>query len=217
MIKIFLNLQFVLVLSLYDVLLAFMLVFQTAVLSVLLIILHKKLDKMLQENRGSIKIFIDRANEILLIITNLSAIVSKNNGVQEESRSNVTDTMPKDSLLVKESHFKSLQDDHNKTLTGNACNSKDNLKDSLGLFSPLPTTHQNSAPPSLPAQTEKAKTGSLVDLENDLERFKDYEDNIHTPKQTELDNRSVKELKSLENEILFALKRLEKTKSHLAE
>ncbi len=217
--KKFLNLQFVLVHSLYDLLIVFMLVFQTAFLSMFLIVLHKKLDKAIQENRRSIKIFIDRSDELHSIITNLSDIVLNNNRVQEETHSNVAAAAvpPKDPLL-EETHSKSSENNNDKISTENTGNSKDNLNGPLGLFSPPPPTvsPQTSTPLSSSAQTEKSKIESSIGLENDLDSFNDHKDNIHKPKHPEFDNSSVKELKSLENEILCALRRLEKTKSHLA-
>ncbi len=198
-----------------------MLVFQTAFLSMFLIVLHKKVDKATQENRRSIKNFIDRANELHLIVTKLSDIVLNNNRVQEETHSNVAAASipPKDPFIFEETHSASSENNNDKTSTENAGNSKDNLKGSLDLFStPYPPTvsPQTSIPLSSTAQTEKSKIESYVDLENDLDIFNDHKDNTHKPKQPEFDSSSVRELKSLENEILCALKRLEKTKSHLA-
>ena len=218
--KKFLNLQFVLVHSLYDLLITFMLVIQTAFLSMFLIVLYKKLDKTIQENRRSIKIFIDRADELHSMITNLSDIVLDNNRVQEETHSNVVPAAipPKDHFLFGETHSKSSENNNDKNSTENSGNSKDNLNGSLDLISPSPPTvsPQTPSPLSSSAQTEKIKVESSVDLEKDLDSFNDHKDNIHKPKQPEFDNRSAKELKSLENEILCALRRLEKTKSHLA-
>jgi hypothetical protein len=100
----------------------------------------------------------------------------------------------------------------------NSGNAKDNLKGSLDLFStpPPPVSPQTSTPLSSSEQTEKSKIESSIGLENDLGSFNDPIDNIPKPKQLEFDNRSVIELKSLEDEILCALKRLEKTKPHLS-
>ncbi len=206
--------------SLYDLLITFMLVFQITFLSMFLIVLHKKLDKTVQENRRSIKIFIDRADELHLMITKLSDIVLNNNRDQEETHSNVAVAAipPKDPFLLEENHSKSSENNNDKISTENTGNSKDNWNGSLDLFSPPhPTVSpQTSTPLSSSAQEEKSKIESSVDLENDLDSFNDHKDNIYKPKQPEFDNSSVKELKSLENEILCALRRLEKTKSHLA-
>ncbi len=206
--------------SLYDLLITFMLVFQITFLSMFLIVLHKKLDKTVQENRRYIKIFIDRADELHLMITKLSDIVLNNNRYQEETHSNVAVAAipPKDPFLLEENHSKSSENNNDKISTENTGNSKDNWNGSLDLFSPPhPTVSpQTSTPLSSSAQGEKGKIESSVDLENDLDSFNDHKDNIYKPKQPEFDNSSVKELKSLENEILCALRRLEKTKSHLA-
>jgi hypothetical protein len=217
--KKFLNLQFVLVHSLYDLLIIFMLVFQTALLSMFLIVWHRKLDKTLQENRSSVKIFTDRADDLHLKIANLSDIVLDNNRAQEKNHSNVAAIQPKDSRLSEETHSESLGDNNDRISTDNTGNSKDSLKGSLDLFSPPPpyVSPQTSTPLSSSAQTEKSIIDSSVDLENDSDSSNyNIEKNIHKPEQPELDNRSAKELKSLENEILCALERLEKTKSHLA-
>jgi hypothetical protein len=195
-----------------------MLVFQSALLSMFLIVLHKKLDKTLQENRRSIKIFTDRADDLHLMITNLSDIVLNINRVREENHSNVASIPPKDSLF-EETHSKSLENNNGRISTENTGDSKDNLKGHLDLFSPPPpyVSPQTSTPLSSSALTEKSIIASSIGLENDLYNSNDYkEKNTHNPQQPEYDNRSAKELKSLENEILCALKRLEKTKSHLA-
>ncbi|MEJ7641352.1 MAG: hypothetical protein WKF36_04055 [Candidatus Nitrosocosmicus sp.] len=201
-----------------------MLVFQTAFLSMFLIVLHKKLDKTIQDNRRSFENFIDRANKLHLMVTNLSDIVSNNNRVQEETHSNVAAVAaatipPKDPYILEGTHPISSGNNNDNTSTENAGNTKDNLKGSLDMFStPHPPTvsPQTSTPLSSTAQTEKSEVESYVDSENDLDSVNDHKDNTHKPKQPEFDNSSVKELKSLENEILCALKRLEKTKSHLA-
>lgn len=201
-----------------------MLVFQTAFLSMFMIVLHRKVDKTTQENRRSIENFIDRANELYLMVTKLSDIVLNNNRVQEETHSNVAAVAvaaipPKDPFILEETHSISSENNNDKTSTENAGNSKDNLKGSLDLFSAPHQPNvspQTSIPLSSTAQTEKSKIESYVDLENDSDSFNDHKDNIHKPKQPEFDSSSVRELKSLENEILCALKRLEKTKSNLA-
>ena len=208
--------------SLYDLLIIFMLVFQTALLSVFLIVWHRRLDKTLQENRSFVKVFTDRADDLHLMITNLSDIVLNNNRAQQGNHSNVSAIPPKDSLLSEETNSKSLGNNNDRISTENTGNSKDNSKGSLDLFSPAPAaapyvSPQTSTPLSSSAQTEKSIIDSSVDLENDSDSSNyNIEKNIHKPEQPELDNRSAKELKSLENEILCALKRLEKTKSHLA-
>ena len=186
-----------------------------------LIVLHKKVDKTTQENRRSIENFIDRANELYLMVTKLSDIVLTNNRVQEETHSNVAvaSIPPKDPFILEETHSISSENNNDKTSTENAGNSKDNLKGSLDLFSAPHQPNvspQTSIPLSSTAQTEKSKIESYVDLENDSDSFNDHKDNIHKPKQPEFDSSSVRELKSLENEILCALKRLEKTKPNLA-
>jgi hypothetical protein len=156
------------------------------------------------------------------MITNLSDVVLNNNRAQEENHSNVASMPPKDSFLFEETHSKSLENSNERISAENTGNSKDNLKISLDLFSPPPPptpppydSPQTSTTLSSSAQTEKSITDSSVDLENDLDKSNEYKENTHKPEQPELDNRSAKELKSLENEILCALKRLEKTKSHL--
>jgi hypothetical protein len=225
--KKFLNLQFVLVHSLYDLLIIFMLVFQTTLLSVFLIVLHKKLDKTLQEIRRSVNIFTDRADDLRLMIANLSDIVLNNNMAQEKNHPNVAAIPPKDSFLSEETHSESLENNNDSISAKNTDNSKDSLKGSLDLFSPPSppsppppppyVSPQTSAPLSSSAQTEKSIIDSSADLENGLDGSNHHkEKNTHKPEQPEFDNRSAKELKSLENEILCALKRLEKTKSHLA-
>jgi hypothetical protein len=214
---------------LYDLLLIFMLVFQTVLLSVFLIVLHKKLDKTLQENRRSAKIFTDRTDDLHLMITNLSDIVSDNNRAQEKNHPNVDAMPPKGSFLPQETNSESLENNNDRISDENTSTSKDGLKGSLDLFSPPPSppppppppphyvSSQTSTPLSSFAQTEKSIIDSSADLENDLDRSNYHkEKKNHKPEQPEFDDRSAKELKSLENEILCALKRLEKTKSHLA-
>lgn len=198
-----------------------MLVFQTALLSVFLIVLHKKLDKTLQENRRSVKIFTDRADDLRSMITNLSDIALDNNRAQEKSHSNVWAAPPNDPFLSEATHSESLENNNDRTSTENTGSSKDSLKGPLDLFSPPPpppyVSPQNSNPFSSSAQTEKSTTDGSVDLENDFGSSNYHkEKNTHKPEQPEFENRSAKELRSLENEILCVLKRLEKTKSHLS-
>lgn len=197
-----------------------MLVFQTALLSMFLIVWHRKLDKTLQENSNSVKIFTDRADDLHLKIANLSDIVLDNNRAKEKNHSNVAAIPPKNSLLSEQTDSESLGDNNDRISTDSTGNSKDSLKGSLDLFSPPPPPYvspQTSTPLSSSAQTEKSIIDSSVDLENDSDSSNyNMGKKIHKPEQTELDNRSAKELKSLENEILCALERLEKTKSHLA-
>ena len=201
-----------------------MLVFQTAFLSMFLIVLHKKLDKSIQENRRSFENFMDRTNELHFMVTNLSEVVSNNsNRVQEETHSNaaaVADAIqPKDPTVSEETHPIPSENENDKISDEKAGNTKINPDSPLDL---LATPHhpivspQTSTAPSSTAQAEKSEVERYVDSENDLDSVNDHKDNIHKPKQPEFDNSSVKELKSLENEILCALKRLENTKSHLS-
>ncbi len=124
--------------SLYDLLIIFILVFQTALLSVFLIVLHKKLDKTLQENRRSVKISTDRADDLHLMIANLSDIVLDNNRAQEKNHPNVAPMPPKVSFLSGETHSESLENNNGRASAENTGNSKDSLKGSLDLFSPTP-------------------------------------------------------------------------------
>jgi hypothetical protein len=226
----FLNPQFVLVHSLYDLLITFMLVLQIALLSMFLVVLHKKLDKTIQENRRSIKTLTDRAEELQLMITNLTDSVLDNNTVQEEkTHPNVSATTaaipPHDPFVLEQTQSKPPENSKDMALSANTGNSKDNLKGSLDLFStsapfhpsPSPTVSPQTFTPLSPSdQTEKIKTERSVGLESDLGSFNDHREGICKPKQLEFDNSSVKELHSLENEILCALRRLEKTKPRLA-
>jgi hypothetical protein len=157
------------------------------------------------------------------MITTLSDIVLDNNRAQVKNHSNDAAIPPKDPFLFEETHSESVVNNNERISAENTGKSKDGLKGSLDLFSPPPTyvSPQNSTPLLSSAQTEKSIIDSSVDLEkdleNDLDKSNEYkEKNTHKPEQPEFDNRSAKELKSLENEILCALKRLEKTKSHLA-
>ncbi len=166
--------------------------------------------------------FIDKADELHLMISNLSDIVLDNNRVQEKTHSNVgpaPSIPPKDPFILEETHSKSSENNNDNISTESTGNPKDNLNGSLDLFSqPSPAVPpQSSTTHSSPAQTEKSKIEIPVDLKKDLDIFNDHKDNTDKPKQPEFDNSSVKELKSLENEIVCALKRLEKTKSHLAD
>ena len=201
-----------------------MLVFQTDFLSMVLIVLHKKLDKSIQENRRSFENFIDRANELHFMVTNLSDIVSNNSSmVQEETHSNVVAVAaaipPQDPPILEGIHSMPSENENDNISDEKAGNTKDNPNGPLDLLAtshPPTVSPQTSTVLSSTAQAEKSEVERYVDSENDLDSVNEHKDNIHKPKQPEFDNRSVKELKSLENEILCALKRLEKTKSHLA-
>ncbi len=198
-------------LNLYDVLMIFMLAIQAPLLSILFIVLYKKLGKILQENKRSNDIFNDRIDELHLMIANLSAFAVKSDRVQGKTHSHIASTIPNDSP-----NSESLEINKDKISYKNTEDSKDGLKDHSELILPQTTSPLPPHFPTSPVQIEKSKINSAVNLKNNSENSKGYKDDIYKPIKPESDNSSLNELKSLENEILSALKRLEETKSHLA-
>ncbi|MBA3976695.1 MAG: hypothetical protein H0X50_00685 [Nitrosopumilus sp.] len=187
-----------------------MLVFHTALLSTSWFILYKKLDKTLQESKGSKDNLNNKIEELQGMVANVSAFVLNSDKAQEKTHSQVAATLSKISLLLEKDHPESLETNKDKIQTKSTDDSNGNLKDPSRLISP-----QSDSPLLPSAQIKKSNIDSSVDLKNDLEYFEKYKEDIYKSKKPEIDNSSVNELKSLENEILFALRRLEKTKSHL--
>ncbi len=187
-----------------------MLVFHTALLSTLWFVLYKKLDKTLQESKGSKDNLNNKIEELQRMVANVSAFVLKSDKVQEKSHSQVAATLSKISLLLEKDLPESLETNKDKVQTKSTDDSNGNLRDPSSLISP------QSDSPLLPStQLKKSNTDSSVDLKNDLEYYEKHKEDIYKSKKPEIDNSSVNELKSLEKEILFALRRLERTKSHL--
>ena len=191
-----------------------MLVFHTALLSTLWFVLYNKLGKTLQESKGSKDNLNNKIEELQGMVANVSAFVLNSDKAQEKTHSQVSATLSKISLLLEKDHPESLETNNNnnndKIQTKSTDDSKGNLNDPSRSISP-----QSDSPLPPSAQIKKSNIDSSVDLKNDLEYFEKYKEDIHKSKKPEIDNSSVNELKSIENEILFALRRLEKTKTHL--
>jgi hypothetical protein len=211
-------------LSLDDVFMIIMTAFQVSLLSTILVVFYKKLGKILQWNNASNKVLADRINEIQIMVTDLSALFLKNGMKPEKTNSNgnaMSMGTPIGNHLLETPHMEHPDNENNTVSNGNTDKLRFNLKPHPAPISRPLSPNQHSSPqphsPSPAVRAEINKINKSEELKNDLEYFKNHNDDVYKSEKPEFDNGSANELKSLEKEILFALQRLEKTKSNLDE
>jgi hypothetical protein len=162
-------------------------IFQTVFLSLFLIILYKKLNKIIYNNDNLRKIFNDRMDELNLTVNNISTLISKIDSFSTDTHLNksISDKY----LLLKKT---------DSTTLGN--NDKIQIDSLDHLATSMESSFDFESPSPGPLGT---KIHTPIDLDNDRD----------VSNKQKYENKSVDELKTIEDEILTALERLEKTTS----
>lgn len=198
--------------SLYEEFIIFILVVQTTLFSLFLIILFKRLQKLIYDNNNLRKNLYDKLEELTLTITNFSTFILKSDIFS--ANSSLQKSLSDVHLLLKKADSTSWGFNNDKIKIGNS-NNQNYDSDHVSDFKSIP--HSSTIPPAPPTSTftsiqSENKIDKSIDLKNELENIENS--NGRSDNQN-YENNSVNELKTLENEILTALKRLEKTNSKL--
>jgi len=166
----------------------------------------------MDENNNS-RIMLDKKmDELALSFSNFYAIISRNDVLS--ANSSLQKSLSDLQLMLKkvDSAFMGYNSDKVKTAKSEHYNSNSESPsgpDSSSLFPSSPFAPYSSV-------RLENKTGVSVDLNNDLESVENKKNGGGDTSDAQNNkNSSVNELKTLENEILGALKRLEKTKPNL--
>lgn len=195
--------------SLYEEFVIFILVIQTALLSLFLFILFKGIQKIIYDNNSLRKVLNDKIDDLAITINKFSTLILKNDIFYENS-----------SLQKSLSEINLLLEKANSTLgkfdNGKLQNSDDNSNNNAFKSS------SSSPPSSLPLSSTgfiSTQVDSAIDkskaLKDELENAENAENNTNEKNSQNNENNSLNELKTLEKEILIALKRLEKTNSNI--
>jgi len=180
-----------LIFSLYELFIILIIIFQTALFSLFLIILYKKLNKIICDNVNLRKIFSDRMDEMDLIVNNFSTLLSENAVFSTDSH--LHKSISDKHLLLKNTNSTSLGNNTDKIQIDSLDHHTSILESSLDF-----------------------ESSSAVPLDNKIQTPLELENNGDVSNKQKNKNNSVDELKILEDEILTALERLEKTHSHLS-
>ncbi len=194
------------------------LIIQNVLFSLFLFVLFKKLKKITYDNNSLKEILADKVEELISTITNLSALILKNDRFSDKS--SLQKSLSDIYVLLKKANSAPLEINNGKiNIDGNPnshnfnSNSESimNFKSSLSeSSSPIPPSLYSHTPIQLDNNIVKSKSSKdkLENIENDknnhdILNIKNYENN------------SVNELRTLEKEILNALRRLEKTNPNM--
>ena len=200
--------------SLYEEYILSILIIQNVLFSLFLFVLFKRLKKLTDSNISLKEILNNKVEELISTIKNLSALILKNDGSSENSslQKSLSDIY---GLLKKVNSAPLKINDDKINIDGNSnkpdfnSNSESimNFKSSL---STLPTP----VPPSIYTDTPIQLDSNIVEsesLKDELENIENDKNNHYDLNIQNYENNSVDELRTLEKEILNALKRLEKT------
>jgi hypothetical protein len=209
-----------LICSLYEEFIFIILVIQTSLFSIFFFILFKKVQKNIRNNiTSSNKVLDDKIDKLTITINNLSDVFLKKNDMYYESPS-LQKTLSEIYLLLEKANSTLVKFDndklHTKNRSSNGNSNNDDFNSSSSLSSPSSSSHSlvSSGLTSNRLETNMEEFMALKDeienAENDDEDKNTNEQNTHQ----NFENNSVNELKTLEKEILIALKRLEKTNSN---
>ena len=165
----------------------------------------------MDDNNNSRLILDKKMDELALSFSRLHAIVSRNDVLTADP--SLQKSLSDLHLMLKkvDSAFMGYNDDKAKTEKSQHCDAdSESLSgpNSSSLFPSSPIDHYSSV-------KLENNAGEYGDLNNDLEGVGNKKNGGEASNAQNYKNSSVPELKTLENEILVALQRLEKTKSNL--
>jgi hypothetical protein len=200
--------------SLYEEYILSILIIQNVLFSLFLFVLFKRLKKLTDSNISLKEILNNKVEELISTIKNLSALILKNDGSSENSflQKSLSDIY---GLLKKVNSDPLKINDDKINIDGNSNNPDFNSNsESIMNFKSSVSTLQNSVPPSLYTHTPNQLDNNIVEsesLKDELENIENDKNNHYDLNIQNYENNSVDELRTLEKEILNALKRLEKT------
>ncbi len=187
------------------------LVVQTALFSIFLIILFKRLQKIINDNNDLRKNIYDRVDEITLSIKDFSTFILKSD--MFSANTSLQKSLSDIHLLLKKDDSAPWKFNNEKIKIGNS-NKHNGDYESMSDFKSPAAPDPASTSATFTSVHLEPKIDKSIDLKNELEKVENRTDFSN---DQNFENNSVDELKTLENEILIALKRLEKTNSYVDE
>jgi hypothetical protein len=203
-----------LVSSLYEEYIISILIIQNVLFSLFLFVLFKRLKKLADSNISLKEILNNKVEELISTIKNLSALILKNDGSSENSslQKSLSDIY---GLLKKVNSDPLKINDDKINIDGNSNNPDFNSNsESIMNFKSSLSTLPTPVPPSIYTDTPIQLDSNIVEsesLKDELENIENDKNNHYDLNIQNYENNSVDELRTLEKEILNALKRLEKT------
>ncbi len=200
--------------SLYEEYIISILIIQNVLFSLFLFVLFKRLKKITDSNNSLTEILDNKVEELISTIKNLSALILKNDRSSENSslQKSLSDIY---GLLKKVNSDPLKINDGKINIDGNSNNPDSNSNsESIMNFKSSASTLPTSVPPSLYTHTPNQLDNNIVEsksLKDELENIENDKNNRDDLNIQNYENNSVDELRTLEKEILNALKRLEKT------
>jgi hypothetical protein len=200
--------------SLYEEYILSILIIQNVLFSLFLFVLFKRLKKLTDSNISLKEILNNKVEELISTIKNLSALILKNDGSSENSslQKSLSDIY---GLLKKVNSDPLKINDDKINIDGNSNNPDFNSNsESIMNFKSSLTTLPTPIPPSIYTDTPIQLDNNIVEsesLKDELENIENDKNNHYDLNIQNYENNSVDELRTLEKEILNALKRLEKT------
>jgi hypothetical protein len=210
----FLNLYFLLISSLYEEYIISILIIQNVLFSLFLFVLFKRSKKITDSNNSLTEILDNKVEELISTIKNLSALILKNDRPSENSalQKSLSDIY---GLLKKVNLAPSKINDGKINIDGSSNDLDSNSNsESIMNFKSSTSTLPTSVPPSLYTHTLNQLDNNIVEsksLKDELENIENDKNNRDDLNIKNNENNSVDELRTLEKDILNALKRLEKT------
>jgi hypothetical protein len=176
--------------------------------------LFKRSKKITDSNNSLTEILDNKVEELISTIKNLSALILKNDGSSENSslQKSLSDIY---GLLKKVNSDPLKINDDKINIDGNSNNPDFNSNsESIMNFKSSLSTLPTPVPPSIYTDTPIQLDSNIVEsesLKDELENIENDKNNHYDLNIQNYENNSVDELRTLEKEILNALKRLEKT------
>jgi hypothetical protein len=199
---------------LYEEYIISILIIQNVLFSLFLFVLFKRLKKITHSNNSLTEILDNKMEELISTIKNLSALILKNDSSSENSplQKSLSDIY---GLLKKVNSAPLNTSDGKINIDGNSNNPDFNSNsESIMNFKSSVSTLPTSVPPSLYTHTPNQLDNNIVEsksLKDELKNIENDKNNRDDLNIQNYENNSVNELRTLEKEILNALKRLEKT------
>jgi hypothetical protein len=200
---------------LYEEYIISILIIQNVLFSLFLFVLFKRLKKITDNNNSLTEILDNKVEELISTIKNLSALILKNDGPSENSslQKSLSDIY---GLLKKVNSSPLKSNDGKINIDGNSNNHNFNSNsESIMNFKSSLSALSSPMHPSLYTHTPIQLDNNIVEsksLKDELENIEN--DDRNNPESLNIqnyENNSVDELRTLDKEILNALKRLEKT------
>lgn len=193
--------------SLYEEFVIFILVIQTALLSLFLFILFKGIQKIIYDNNSLRKVLNDKVDDLAISINKFSTLILKNDIFYENS--SLQKSLSEINLLLEKANSTLGKFDNGK-LQNSGDNSNNAFKSSSSSSSSPPLSSTGFISTQVDSAIDKSKA-----LKDELENAENAENSTNEKNSQNNENNSLNELKTLEKEILIALKRLEKTNSNI--